>query len=174
MDMNDYHILGVSDDESVGDHPPTNYLPIGFLFFLSRGTLADADHRINILNLSGFSDRINNTKGGKKDEGGRKDHRETAKEDKSAKRDYQLGTDTEYRGMALGADIQKEVAAIAFQQQYLANAQYDEEMIKLSNLLQANQEQVKSSLIMVELYHKIGQSDKSVEKWKQLRVSLSI
>ena len=33
MDMNDDHLFGVSDDESVGDHPLTNYLPIGFFFY---------------------------------------------------------------------------------------------------------------------------------------------
>ena len=86
MDMNDDHLFGVSDDESVGDHPLTNYLPIGF--FLSRGPLADADHWINILNLNYFSGGIKNTKGGKKGKGGQKSHQETAKEDKSAKRDY--------------------------------------------------------------------------------------
>ena len=116
MDMNDDPLFGISDDESVGDHPPTNYLPIGFFFFLSRGTLADADHQINILNLGDFSDGIKNTKGSKKGEGVQKAHQETAKEDKSAKYDYQLGTDTEYRGVALGTDSQKGVAAIALQQ----------------------------------------------------------
>ena len=64
--MNDDHLFGVSDDESVGDRPPTNCLPIWFFFFLSRGPLADADHQINFLNLNDFSDGIKNTKGGKK------------------------------------------------------------------------------------------------------------
>ena len=70
--------------------------------------------------------------------------------------------------MDLGADSQKEVAAISLQQQKLANSQYDGEMIKLLNLLQAKQEQVKRVLSMVELYHKIGQSDKAVGKMETI------
>ena len=93
-----------ADESSVSDelpNPPPNYLPIGFIYFMTRGPLADKEYRVNILALHAFlEDGL----------GGRSSHRKENAKKKSAAKDFDLGQDNtarQQRGLALGADNRK-------------------------------------------------------------------
>ena len=139
--------------------PPENYMPEGWIFFITRGPLADQKNRISILGLNDYLDG----KGGS-----RKDQRKEDAAEKATKRDYELGAGREARGLALGVDSQKDVALVAQQQAKLSNARYEGELIKLTALLQSKQEQMKSTLAMVEMYHKLGMQEKAKDKMEDL------
>ena len=144
------------DDEDAGDlklqQPPADYLPEGFVFFMTRGPLAEKEYRVDLLALGNYLES---------DGGGRIQYRKDKAKKKDAKRDYDRGTvvdDRQARGLALGAENQKEVALIAQNQAKLCNQSYETEVVKLDMVLKTKGDQMRAELDMAKLYQSMGET----------------
>ena len=158
-----------SDDEdgekSASDeleNPPYNYLPTGFIYFMTRGPLADKEFRVDILTLHTFL---------KDGTGARISHRKANEKQKSAERDFDLGQNKaphQGRGLALGADNQKEVAKMAQNQAKLCNQAYDSEIVKRDMLIKSKSGQVTAVMQLAKMYQDMGNKEKALEKMAEV------
>ena len=145
-------------NEMLSDAPPPDYLPMGFVYFMTRGPLVEKEYRSDILSL----DLYLSQKGY-----GRKDSRKAEAKDKTNKRDYDLGSGIsgrDSRGMPLGLGNQKEVAMIAQREAQARNQAYDSEIVKLDTLIKGKQGRVNSLMEMARMYREMGQDEKSMER----------
>ena len=78
-----------TDDDLVLASPPHDYFPVGFVFFLTRGPMAEPNHRISSLDLDNMLDFLSGQ--------GRKSHRAQLAQETSAARDYDNGSTTDPR-----------------------------------------------------------------------------
>ena len=141
-------ICTVADVEG-GHDVPNDYLPIGFIYFMTRGPLADRKYRADFLQVENFLQSRGPS---------RKEHRKEEGKKKKDERDYMLGEGKGGRGLALGANSQKDIVLIAQHQSKIANQAYDSEIVKADMLIQAKQGQVKTWMEMAKMCHDIGDS----------------
>lgn len=149
----DLAVSDVFDEDSDAEleNPPSIYLPTGFIYFMTRGPLAEKAFRVDI---KGLNDNLD----GKSRNESRKDQRKM----KASQRDYDLGMGDEgrqQRGLALGSDSLREVAIVAQQQEKPSNAKLEAEIIKRDILLRSLNNQLTSTMGMAKMYHKIGNSE---------------
>lgn len=133
-----------------GRDAPIDYLPVGFIYFMTRGPLADAKYRADFLSVDNFLQSRGPSRKDDRTEQGKKSKNE---------RDYMLGEGKGGRGLALGANSQKDIVVIAQHQSKIANQAYDSEIVKADMQIKAKQEQVKTWMDMAKMCHEIG--DKS-------------
>ena len=141
----------------VYDSPPEDYLPVGFIYFMTRGPLADKEYRSDILSLDLYLDMKGYS---------RKDSRKKEAKQKDNDRDYALGKGNngrESRGMPLGAGNQKEVAMIAQRQAHARNEAYDSEIVKIDMLIKGKQGRVGTIMDLAKMYREMGQEEKALE-----------
>ena len=141
----------------VYDSPPEDYLPVGFIYFMTRGPLADKEYRSDILSLDLYLDMKGYS---------RKDSRKKEAKQKDSDRDYDLGKGNngrESRGMPLGAGNQKEVAMIAQRQAHARNEAYDSEIVKIDMLIKGKQGRVGTIMDLAKMYRDMGQEEKALE-----------
>jgi len=97
---------------------PDSFCPKGWILFKMRGVMAPIESRLDMISLSKPTRK-----------GGRKASRAEDREEKSIKRDQELGSGGG-RGLSYGASSQKDVAVIAQPQQQsrINNQKYEAEI----------------------------------------------
>ena len=150
------------DDDSVKEfpEPPRDWLPVGYITFMIRGPLAPAKNRVDFLSLGEYLENK---------ESGRKDHRISQVRKKKEERDFELGKGEEQRqsrGMALGANTQKEIALVAQNQSRIQNQAYDSEIVKHDMLIKNKQAKVKTLMEMAKMYREMGDDEMAKEEMK--------
>ncbi len=137
-------------------HPPDDYMPHGFLYFVWRGPLADKKYRVDLLSLD-QQFKVQGTLAG------RAAHREEESKKKKAKRDYELGVGGAGGpgGRGLSLTNQRDMALVAQQEARLSNQTYDSEIVKLKMVLDAKKGQADTYMDMAKLYRDLGDIDKA-------------
>lgn len=142
-----------SDDLS---SPPYEYIPVGFVFFMTRGPMADKEFRLTSINLDDIVGFIGQGKG-------RASHRSQEAKDKSSTRDHDNGTATDprqQRGISLGGS-QLEVASVAQNQARITNEEFQGELVRHDLLMTSKRDRMKSELEMAKLLLSMGDEDEA-------------
>eukprot|EP00956_Cyclotella_meneghiniana_P032148 scaffold87013_cov49-Cyclotella_meneghiniana.AAC.2 len=127
--------------------PPSDYLPIGFLFFMLRGPLADEEYRMDKLSIDQLDSFINGD--------GRAASRKQEAAEKFDQRDFERGTATtarQERGIAFGSGTQLEIATVSQTQARIVNQDFEQQLVQHDILIRSRGDQLKAELEMAKLY----------------------
>ena len=149
-------------DESVKEfpEPPRDYLPVGFITFMTRGPLAPAKNRVDFLSLDDYLECKNS---------GRKHHRTAQVSKKKEEREFELGKggeERQSRDMVLGATTQKEIALVAQNQSRITNQAFESEIVKRDMLIKNKQAKVKTLMEMAKIYREMGDGELARQEMK--------
>lgn len=135
-----------------GEYPSSGYCPRGYMAFMAWGPLGVTYSSVN-KQLRSLSQDDN-------EEGGsRKEMKKAKQKAKAENRDFEAGIGIQ-RGMSLGAENQKEVAIIVQRQMQIQQSARDSEMIRLTKLIDSQNQTLQTHLQMAQLMHTVGDDTK--------------